>query len=342
MSGAGEAVRRRPPTGGVRLWLWLAVALAASLACGPASQTRDAGREQAAAPLGPPNAPPELRGVRLEPYRPLPGERVRVVLQASDPDGDPVRIGYRWEVGGRRLADDGPELQVPALPRGTHIEVVVTAADERAESEPVRATVQVGNRAPQLRAVSLEPATEVTPGSSVLVVPDAEDPDGDPLRYRYVWTVNGRRVDAGRATFSTAGLQRGDEVRVRVVADDGEDESPGLESAPVRVANRPPRIASQPGGVASDGVFRYRIEASDPDGDRRLRYRLVAGPQGMELDSVLGEVSWRPTASQAGRHEVTVAVQDPHGGEAQQRFELNVQELVQEAGGTPPAQVAPR
>jgi hypothetical protein len=76
-----------------------------------------------------------------------------------------------------------------------------------------------------------------------------------------------------------------------------------------------------------NGAFQYCIEAEDPDGDRRLRYRLLKGPDGMTVDPVLGDVRWKPAADQAGTHPIDLVVEDPDGAASAQSFEITVREV---------------
>jgi hypothetical protein len=309
------------------------------LACGGADQERRAHTR----PLAPraakaeANRPPVIQRVHLEPREPVAGERVRAVVAASDPDGDPIRLGYLWRVGGRTIANDALHLELGSVAKGTSVEVTVTASDGRKESSSVQADVRVANRRPHLLGLRLDPPEEVAPGSLVVVTAQAEDPDEDRLDYSYQWSVNGRPVDEKGPSFSSVGLERGDEIQVRVVATDGDGESDPLESAPVRVANAPPKILSSPPSAWNDGTFRYTLEVRDPDGDRTLRYRLVKGPRGMTVDPVLGEITWTPDPSQAGRHPVEVGVEDAYGAVAAQRFELTVSEVTTDAQPDSPA-----
>ena len=78
------------------------------------------------------------------------------------------------------------------------------------------------------------------------------------------------------------------------------------------------------GTGVSSSQFRYRLRARDPDADRNLRYRLASGPKGMQIDPMLGEVTWRPDPEQVGRHAVEVEVVDPHGAITAQEFYLTV------------------
>ena len=107
-----------------------------------------------------------------------------------------------------------------------------------------------------------------------------------------------------------------------MTASDGTDESATLESQPIRVANVPPMITSTPGAFEDDGSFRYQVVASDPDGDPRLRYRLLEAPEGMAMDRLNGAITWTPARVQAGNHPVVVEVDDMAGGSSTQSFEV--------------------
>lgn len=301
----------------------LALALLA-LACGGSDDAPETAAWVEAPRSGAANQPPRLERVQLEPAEPVAGDEVRAVVRVTDPDHDRVELGYAWSVDGRALPGAGPTLALGNLRRGQEVAVRVTASDGRAQSDPARAVARVGNRSPKLSALRLEPAGEVQRGAALVAVAEGQDADSDPLSFRYAWRVNGRPVPVEGASFPTDDLERGDVIRVRVVASDGEDESPPLESPEARIANAAPRIVSSPPSRGLEGGFRYQLEAQDPDGDRGLRFRLLEGPEGMSLDPVLGEVRWTPGTGQEGVHRVDVAVSDPYGASSAQRFEVTV------------------
>ncbi len=315
----GRALTRRCVAAGL-------AAAAIAWGCGSSEQPKPSGPSMAQAPAQAraTNGAPVVGDVRLDPTRPRPGHRIRALVQASDPDGDPVELSYHWTAGGRALPEATAEATVPELPKGTRIEVAVVASDGRAESPARIGAGQVGNLPPELVAIRLEPPGEVNVGVAVVAVPQAQDPDGDEMRFEYAWSVNGESAGDDTPSFDTTKLHRGDTVQVRVVANDGEEDGNAIESPPLRVGNAAPKITSSPGGFERDGSFRYTVTASDPDGDRTLRFRLVKGPEGMTVDSLTGEMQWKPTAAQAGKHEVEVAAEDLQGGSGTQRFELRV------------------
>ena len=164
------------------------------------------------------------------------------------------------------------------------------------------------------------------------------DPDGDAIEYRYRWLVNDRVTGVQGSGFPARELTRGDRLRVSVVASDGEAESAAAESRTLEIANRPPVIVSTPEGLDPSSRFFYRVEVVDGDGDRNLRYELLKGPRGMEMDGVFGELTWTPEPDQAGTHRVEVAVDDRHGGRATQAFDIpiTVMELMPKS---PPASI---
>ncbi|MCH2171176.1 Ig domain-containing protein [Myxococcota bacterium] len=267
---------------------------------------------------------PIVAGVYLTPSSPHPGDRIKARVEASDPDGDPLEIVYQWYENGRRLDETGSSLLLTDLRKDSVVEVAVVARDGFGQSKPVRASVKMGNRAPAIRGVVIEPLGEVTVNRDITARVEAEDPDGDEIRYQYGWFVNGRRIRGGGPLLSTQYFHRGDEIVLSVVASDGDDSSRELRSEPIRVANANPTIVSSPGSFGGDGVFRYRIEAVDSDGDRMFRYVLPVAPTGMKLDVVRGMVSWEPQENQAGTHEVAVEVHDRSGGVARQEFDVTV------------------
>jgi hypothetical protein len=270
------------------------------------------------------NQPPAIRRLHLEPGEPVRGDTVRAVVTARDPDGDRVELAYRWRVAGERMPESGPEIRLGEVDKGDEVEVEVVASDGTWEGEPARASAEVRNRRPVVVGVRLDPAPNVAPGQKLTAVAVGDDEDGDEVEFRYAWRVNGRSVDADGPALDTAGLDRGDEIQVRVTAHDGEAESDPVESVRVQVGNSSPDILSDPTGLREDGAFVYQVEARDPDGDRNLRFSLRQAPEGMRVDPVLGEVTWHPTAKQAGRHTVEVVVEDRHGASALQRFDLDV------------------
>ena len=280
------------------------------------------------APLAPTaseeNRAPQIERVRFEPAEPMPGDRVRAIATVRDPDGDRVTLGYRWEVAGTPLDASDAEIELGGASKGDSVEVWVRASDGRAESEAQHATA-VANRRPVLENVALQPVGSVLSGQPAVATPVAKDADGDAIEFRFRWTVNEAPVEGQEgASFDTAGLAPGDEIRVQVIGSDGESESDAAWSGVLLVGNAAPETVSNPAPVAPGEPFRYAVEARDPEGDRNLRYQLRKGPAGMSINPILGQVFWQPRPDQAGVHAVEIAVEDSQGARSVQVFELTV------------------
>ncbi len=76
------------------------------------------------------------------------------------------------------------------------------------------------------------------------------------------------------------------------------------------LGNEPVVIVSDYKSTAIVGVlYNYQVEVDD-DGKTELVFELVVAPDGMTIDRSTGLVSWTPTESQIGEHEVNIKVSD--------------------------------
>lgn len=310
----------------------MSLGTAAAIACGtgdvaePAAGDAPPRPAHAVAPAAESgNRAPVIDGVALDPESPRSGGQLAARVSASDPDGDDVEISYRWAVGGKRLDATGPFLSLDGVERAAVIELTVVASDGRAESAPQHATTQVGNTPPRVDRIVFDPEGELGAEQDLVATPEASDPEGDPIEYRYLWFVDGERVaDAEGATLGASHYARGDSIELEVVASDGVGEGEPLRSEPIRVANTAPHITSTPGAIGKDGVFRYAVAAEDADGDSSFRFRLLQSPEGMTIGFDDGRLVWQPGAGAAGNHPVEVEVSDVFGGRSTQLFELRL------------------
>ncbi len=331
----------------LHVWVASALALLVTSACGgesaptPESQAQASPAAAVETPAAAPDAsndPPIIARIRFEPERPVTGDSVRAVVEASDPNGDPIWFHFAWELSGAPVNSKARELVLAGASKGDRLEVTVVAHDGKAESGPAHAATQIRNTAPRLERISIEPPGEIVAGMPIVVRPDACDADGDPVTFRYEWTVDGRPVPERGPSLSTEDLQRGDVVRVAVVATDGEDDSEPLASPKLPIVNAPPRVVSRPSEPSNDGTFRYQVLAKDPDGDTGLQFHLENAPDGMSIDALSGAVTWVPAPEQLGTHSVSVIVDDLQGGRVRHTFEVSV---APPDGAAPPASSAP-
>jgi hypothetical protein len=309
------------------LWAVLAVLLAG---CSTESVPDSIGREEGSLAesdsINSPSSdlPPQITSLRLIPLRPQPGELVQAFVELEKPGERTVDLDFAWSISGNPVRARSDAVRFPSARKGERIEVRVTATDERGLRSEATAFARVGNRPPVLLGVDLSNGARSGSAVAFETSVKSHDPDGDDLRFLYEWRVNDRRVP-GRVSFLEGeGLRRGDEIKVVVIADDGDDQSDPVVSRVARVGNSPPEITSSPNNQSANGSFFYQVQAEDPDLDRGLIYSLVESPKGMTIGRLGGELVWDPGSDQDGVHAVTIRVEDRHGGSALQTFELTI------------------
>ncbi|MBQ1782334.1 MAG: hypothetical protein II007_01630 [Gammaproteobacteria bacterium] len=93
----------------------------------------------------------------------------------------------------------------------------------------------------------------------------------------------------------------------------------------VQAQPQPPVIAAIPSLQVGVGErLTYRLNAQDPNSGDNLRYRLLAGPSGLDVGEFSGRLTFKPDASVLGKHQVEVAVEDLGGLATSTSFELEV------------------
>ncbi len=325
---------------------WLAALLSLALACGSEETptgvgSRPMNASEPVAEVGDLSlgSPPVIDRLEISPEEVVVGREIRVIAEASDPDGGPIRFEFVWTRNGEEVQRSSrPAVTFYELEKSDSVALEAIATDGRNQSSPVRLRARVGNRKPTLTKLEIEPPSDLRAGMKVTATPYAEDPDNDRLSFEYSWRVNGVEKGTERS-FDTTGLRRGDELLLRVKALDGETTSSPHEVA-VKLGNTPPTIRSA-GEKPVAGLYRHQFVGDDIDGDRNLRFFLEKGPTGMTMDAITGMLSWKPEGATAGRHDVVVGVRDSNGDGSTFSFAVNVANETQPAGESPPAAQAP-
>jgi hypothetical protein len=127
------------------------------------------------------NALPDVTDVRIEPRAPFSGSTVRAVVQARDPDGDPLAYKFQWHVNDSPVAGSGESLALTGVKKGSWVHVTVIPNDGFADGAWRDSPhYQVVNGLPVVKSVVPK---ELPPGRRFIYRIVAEDPDGDPLTY---------------------------------------------------------------------------------------------------------------------------------------------------------------
>ena len=190
------------------------------------------------------NTPPVLASLAISPSDPLTDDTLTATSSSSDADDDTVDLTYAWFVDGAVASSTSSSLSGSEFQKGQEIYVVATPSDDEEAGSPLSsATVTVGNTAPVISGVVLDPASPVT-GETLSCVPSGwTDPDGDAEEYLYTWTVDGVTVGTA-ATLDASYVVRDAEISCTATPDDGEDTGSPWSSSTVTVGNAPPVIST--------------------------------------------------------------------------------------------------
>lgn len=258
------------------------------------------------------------------------GVPLTVVIRPEDPtasadlradcshSSDPS-VRYSWELNGQLLPEEqGGTLQGRGrLHKGDSVTVFVSAAGTTAS-----ATAVIANMPPVIISVALQPEL-IYRGIDITAVPTARDDDGDEVRYRYRWAVNGNELPGDSAVLKGDRFHRKDRISLVVTPYDADGEGAAMASREIEIPNGPPRFTSVPLEQFQSENYVYQAAAVDPDGDP-LAYALLSSPDGMSIDQKSGTVSLRIRKEHTGAHKVEIEAQDPLGAKASQSFTLNL------------------
>jgi len=231
-------------------------------------------------------------------------------------------LTYAWRINGRPVDDaDGNRLDPATFRAGDTVSVEVSCG-----GRTLTRTAKVRNTPPKIVAVSFQ-SPEISPGQPITVVPEAVDPDDDPIAFSYRWTVNGRElVGLDSPTLPGAYVVKGNEIDVDITPRDLEASGPTYSGDSFIIPNSPPAFTSSPPGTFNPEGYHYQVTARDPDDDP-LTFSLEEAPEGMTIDSRTGIVTWPRAALTIGRHKVAISVTDTDGASARQEFILTLSSM---------------
>ena len=244
-------------------------------------------------------------------------------VTATSPSGKGAEVlEARWSVNGGEQ-ESGPSLSPSRFQRGDRIRANVKLRVGGGEVLLGTPEVSAVNALPAVTDVRIEPRAP-TSGSTVKAITQGQDADGDSLKFKYKWYVNGLPVDGESESLALNGVKKGAWVHVSVTPNDGFADGAWRDSPRYQVVNGLPVVKSVlPKELPPDRRFIYRIVAEDPDGDP-LAYTLSKAPPGMLLH---GEtIEWQvPDAAIGANVNAEVVISDDEGGQTVQSISMTIQ-----------------
>jgi hypothetical protein len=179
--------------------------------------------------------------------------------------------------------------------------------------------IEIKNSPPEISKVKILPEV-FKPGDTLSVEASGSDRDGDEVTISYEWTKNGE--PAGNSKQIEVPLKRGDKVDIKITLFDGEAYGRSV-ILHREIVNLPPMIVEDKKYNFDGKVYTYQINATDPDGDP-LTYSLKSAPSGMTIEPSTGLIKWDVPLEFKGKTSFIVLVNDGHGGEATQSFNIEI------------------
>jgi hypothetical protein len=268
----------------------------------------------------PGNSPPEITSARIVPPAPVAGDEISVSYSTFDRDKDPVEVKIQWLLNGEPTDWTTERIKIPGLRKGALLSCRLIPNDGKEdgkvyETEPVR----IINSPPVIKDIGISP---VNPGTKDDIKASAEvyDPDDDPVEVEYKWYINNKVVpDVKGDTLPSSYTKKGDIVVVSATPFDGEARGREYLSNPVVVQNSPPVITSNPPSTLEGGRFVYKVEATDPDGDK-ITFTLKEGPPEASITED-GLLVIQPVPP--GEIYVKIEVSDESGATSYQEFRFS-------------------
>ena len=247
---------------------------------------------------------------------------------ASDPDGDPLHFTllsgptaatFNSTTGAITWATSTSDV-------GNHA-VALRVDDGRGGSAEQDFTISVLSGVPDRPPIfTSTPVVDAYVDTPYTYQATAFDPDSDPLTFSSITAPGGLGITPapGLVTWTPTADELGPHL-VTLQVSDGRGGT-ATQTYDVLVhpepGELPPVITSTAPTKAPSAVpYLYQVEAYSPEG-YPLTYHLDAGaPTGMTIDATTGLIDW-PSPAGLAYTPVTVRVDDDHGGEAVQSFQL--------------------
>jgi hypothetical protein len=260
------------------------------------------------------------------------GRELSFDINASDPDDD--QLSFSIAVTGENLASLDIDVQTGLL-------TAFPFADDQIGTYPYKITVDDGNGGSSFFNAQLtvlatgsnnhaprfigQPVTIVQVGNIYQYQLQASDSDGDAITYSLRpsplhidnngllnWQPLSDDIGSHEIELSATDIYGGSVLQTFIIYVLGAG-----DNAPVITSTAITELRLE------QGEYHYQVQADDVDG-QAVTFQLLQSPQGMDLDSISGEVSWLADETQLGSHRIEVRAADIDGHSSEQRFELQV------------------
>lgn len=250
-------------------------------------------------------------------------------LRTHDPNrGDTTTYRLRSGPTGMTVGQDGL-IQWKPTQTGTfsiHLEASDASGQKNAQSWSLHVVAATQNKAPTLATQLHWSAHEGSPWKQTLL---AQDPDQDSLTYALVQAPLGMTIQpkqGGAELHWTPPSNSAGRHRVIVRVEDGKG---GVVRTyfSVHVHKRAAsfKITSNPQlELLQDQLWSYSVHVTPTSSQSQMRFALNTAPSGVQINPATGQLVWKPTARDVGKHTIEIAVRNTQGVQQTQRCIVQV------------------
>ncbi len=226
---------------------------------------------------------------------------------ATDLDGDVLSYTLVSAPSGMAIDATGQINWTPTFEQAGEHQWVVQVSDQTLTAEQAFSViVENVNRPPTVAAIA---DININENHAFSYQVQATDEDSDTLSYTLASFPAGMQINALGLIAWTPNFDQAGRHSIAIVIADAELQITLSFVINVTDTNRPAAITSAPILMASENThYEYQVVATDAD-QNTLSFSLNSYPLGMSIN-VQGLISWTPSFSQSGDHDIRVEVSD--------------------------------
>ena len=228
------------------------------------------------------NTPPGRPELEFNPEKPSFSDSISVSIkkESKDSDFDSITYKFKWYINGKEIKEfrESSVLDAFKAKRGSKVRVEAIPFDGEQNGIKGYADVLITNSPPTSPEVAIIPNMPNTKSDlKVKIITPGNDPDGDKVKYKYMWFKNGDKISGSNA-ISSKSIKKNETWTVKVIPTDGSLAGYPSEDS-VTIMNLPPTkpniMFSNKKPFSNQNVSVNISKPSyDRDGDKiTLRYR---------------------------------------------------------------------
>lgn len=215
---------------------------------------------------------------------------IKITLSATDGDNDTLRYSFSPPLNA------SGEWQTGYADAGIYTTQVAVSDGQSVTTQNITIIIENKNRAP----IFSPSAITVQEGDKITCIPRAEDPDDDPLTYKFELPFN------SQGEWQTSPNDAGTYL-AKITISDSENVTEGSINITILNVDQAPQLELPPRlEVWENDRLQFTIAANDPDGDA-VNITFPVAPADFQFEPLTKTFSWTPSFNTIRRRDTAVA-----------------------------------